>query len=159
MTGLVTSHVVSESATWSPCPRFYLQAVGSYVFNDTETPASKIDLIATGATPYNSPTVVNFRNDFWTVTGGSGFVLDEFTDLRADYTFYCANDHFKNSRVAMPYGLGATEHSASATASRQFTKQIRLTLQYKFFDYRDELFGGHNNYTAHSIFSGLQYRF
>jgi len=159
MTGLVTNQVISESATWSPCPRFYLQTVGSYVFNQTETPASKIDLIATGTTPYNSPTVVNFRNDFWTVTAASGFVLDEYTDLRADYTFYCANDHFKNSRVAMPYGLGGTEHTMSATASRQLTKQVRLTLQYKFFDYRDELFGGHNNYTANSIFSGLQYRF
>lgn len=159
MTGLITQHVVSESATWNPCPRFYLQAIGSYVFNQTETPASKINLIATGVTPYNSPTVVDFRNDFWTVTGASGYALDESTDLRADYTFYCANDHFKNSRVAMPYGLGATEHTVSATASRQFTKQIRLTLQYRFFDYRDELFGGHNNYIAHSIFSGLQYRF
>ncbi len=159
MTGLITNHVVSESATWSPCPRFYLQAVGEYVFNQTETPASKINLIATGVTPYNSPTVVDFRNDYWTVTGASGYVLDEFTDLRADYTFYCANDHFKNSRVSMPYGLGATEHTVGATASRQFTKQIRLTLQYRFFDYRDELFGGHNNYTAHSIFSALQYRF
>ena len=154
MTGLVTNHVISESATWSPCARFYLQAVGSYVLNQTDTPADKIDLA-----PNTSPTVVNFRNDYWTVTGGTGYVLDEFTDLRADYTFYCANDHFKNSRVAMPYGLGGTEHTVSATASRQLTKQIRLTLQYRFFDYRDELFGGHNNYTANSIFSGLQYRF
>lgn len=163
MTGLITNHVISESATWNPCPRFYLQAVGSYVLNQTETPAGKIDLITANfpatSPRYNSPTVVDFRNDFWTVTGAAGYVLDEFTDLRADYTFYCANDHFKNSRVAMPYGLGATEHTVSATASRQFTKQIRLTLQYRFFDYRDELFGGHNNYTAHSIFSGLQYRF
>jgi hypothetical protein len=154
MTGLITNHVVSESATWNPCPRFYLQAVGSYVLNQTETPADKINLA-----PNTSPTVVDFRNDYWTVTGATGYVLDEYTDLRADYTFYCANDHFKNSRVAMPYGLGATEHTVSATASRQLTKQIRLTLQYKFFDYRDELFGGHNNYTAHSIFSALQYRF
>lgn len=159
MTGLVTNHVVSESATWNPCPRFYLQAIGSYVFNQTETPASKINLIATGNTPYNSATVVDFRNDYWTITGASGYVLDEFTDLRADYTFYCANDHLKNSRVAMPYGLGATEHTVGAMASRQFTKQVRVTLQYRFFDYRDSLYGGHNNYTAHSIFSGLQYRF
>lgn len=159
MTGLITNHVVSESATWNPCPRFYLQAIGSYVFNQTETPASKINLIATGATPYNSATIVDFRNDYWTVTGAAGYVLDEFTDLHADYTFYCANDHVKNSRVAMPYGLGATEHTVGAMASRQFTKQIRVTLQYRFFDYRDELYGGHNNYTAHSIFSGLQYRF
>jgi hypothetical protein len=154
MTGLITNHVISESATWNPCARFYIQAVGSYVLNQTETPASKINLI-----PYSSPTVVDFRNDFWTVTGAAGYVLDELTDLRADYTFYCANDHFKNSRVALPYGLGATEHTVSAIASRQITKQIRVTLQYRFFDYQDELYGGHNNYTAHSLFSGLQYRF
>lgn len=153
-TALITNHVISESATWNPCARFYVQAIGSYVLNQTETPASKINLI-----PNATPTVVDFRNDYWTVTGATGYVLDEYTDLRADYTFYCANDHFKNSRVAMPYGLGGTEHTVSATASRQFTKQVRLTLQYRFFDYQDELFGGHNNYTAHSIFSGLQYRF
>ena len=159
MTGLITNHVISESATWNPCARFYIQAVGSYVLNQTETPASKINLIATGATPYNSPTVVDFRNDYWTITGATGYVLDELTDLRADYTFYRANDYFKNSRVALPYGMGATEHTVSAMASRQLTKQIRLTLQYRFFDYSDETFGGHNDYTAHSIFSGLQYRF
>lgn len=154
MTGLITNHVISESATWNPCARFYLQAVGSYVLNQTDTPASNINLGAN-----TSPTVVDFRNDYWTVTGATGYVFDEFTDLRADYTFYCANDHFKNSRVALPYGMGATEHTVTATASRQFTKQIRLTLQYRFFDYRDSTFGGHNNYVAHSLFSGLQYRF
>ena len=162
-TGLITNHVISESATWNPCPRFYLQATGSYVLNQTETPASKINLIQVGGAAtgpsYTSPTIVDFRNDYWTVTGGAGYVLDELTDLRADYTFYRANDYFKNTRVALPYGMGATEHQVTATASRQFTKQIRLTLQYRYFDYSDETFGGHNNYTAHAIFSGLQYRF
>jgi hypothetical protein len=154
MTGLITNHVISESATWNPTARFYLQGIGSYVLNQTETPASKINLI-----PYSSPTVVDFRNDYWTVTGAAGYVLDELTDLRADYTFYRANDYFKNTRVALPYGMGATEHTVSATASRQITKQIRLTLQYRYFNYQDETFGGHNDYEAHSIFSGLQYRF
>jgi hypothetical protein len=153
-TALLTNHVISESATWNPCARFYLQGIGSYVLNQTETPASKINLI-----PNTSPTVVDFRNDYWTVTGAAGYVLDELTDLRADYTFYRANDYFKNTRVALPYGMGATEHSVSAIASRQITKQVRLTLQYRFFDYSDETFGGHNDYTAHSIFSALQYRF
>jgi hypothetical protein len=153
-TGMVTSHVISESMTWNPCARFYLQGIGSYVLNQTETPASKINLI-----PNTSPTVVDFRNDYWTVTGAAGYVLDELTDLRADYTFYRANDYFKNTRVALPYGMGATEHTVTATASRQITKQIRLTLQYHYFNYQDETFGGHNDYEAHSVFSGLQYRF
>jgi predicted porin len=93
------------------------------------------------------------------VTSGAGYLLDDKTDLRADYSFYRANDYFKNSRVAVPYGMGATEHTVSATIGRQLTKQMRLTLRYSYFNYTDETFGGHNDYEAHSIFSGLQYRF
>ena len=59
----------------------------------------------------------------------------------------------------MPYGLGATEYTASATLTRQLTKQMRLLLRYGYFNYRDVTSGGHNNYNAHSIYSGLQYRF
>src|SRR5262249_25575253 len=150
VSGLITNHVISESATWNPCARFYLQAIGSYVLNQTETPASKINLIATGATPYNSPTIVDFRNDYCTVGGAPGFVVDEFTGLSAVYTSSCANDPFKNTRVGMPYGLGAREPTVSAPAARQFTKQIRLTLHNRFLDYRESIFGGHNNYVAHS---------
>ena len=46
----------------------------------------------------------------------------------------------------MPYGLGATEYTASATVTRQLTKQMRLLLRYGYFNYRDVTSGGHNNY-------------
>ena len=59
----------------------------------------------------------------------------------------------------MPYGLGATECTASATLTRQLTKQMRLLLRYSYFNYRDVTSGGHNNYEAQSIYSGLQYLF
>src|SRR5262249_10333934 len=90
-TGVITKHIVSESITWNPLPRFYLQTDGSVVLNQTETPASNIDLM-----PNTSPTVVNFRNDYWTVTASAGYFLNDKTDLHADYSFFCANDHFKN---------------------------------------------------------------
>jgi hypothetical protein len=152
--GVITKHVISEALTWNPLARFFLQANFSYVFNQTETPASEINLI-----PYTSPTVVNFRNDYWTVTSSIGYLIDDKTDFYADYSFYCANDHFKNAGVSVPYGLGATEHTASASIARQLTKQMRLLLRYGYFNYRDETSGGHNNYQAHAIYSGLQYRF
>jgi hypothetical protein len=158
-TGLITNHVISESVTWNPLPRLYLQATGSYVLSETETPAGTIDLIFTGTTAYKNPTVVNFRNDYWTVTGGAGFILDDKTDLHAEYSFYQASDYLQNVRVALPYGMGATEHTVSASISRQLTKNMRLLLRYGYFHYTDQLSGGHDNYEAHSVYSGLQFRF
>jgi hypothetical protein len=153
-TGEITKHVITESITWSPLARLYLQTDVSVVLNQTDTPASKINL-----TPNTSPTVVDFRNDYWTVTASVGYILNDKTDLRADYSFYCANDHFKNAAVGMPYGLGATENSFSVTAGRQIAKNVRLLLKYSYFTYEDVTSGNHNNYEAHSIYSGLQYRF
>ena len=153
-TGVVTQHVLSESITWNPLTRLYLQGDVSYVLNQTETPASSINLV-----PNTSPTVVDFRNDYWTITAGGGYIINDKTDLHVQYTFYRANDYFNNSAVALPYGMGATEHTASAMLTRQLTKQVRLRLSYTYFNYSDETFGGHNNYLAHSVFSTLQFRF
>ena len=152
--GLITKHMITESITWNPLARLYLQANVSYILNQTDTPANNIDLV-----PNTSPTVVNFRNDYWTVTSGVGYIIDDKTDFYADYSFYCANDYFKNPAVAVPYGLGATEHTVSATIARQLTKNTRLLLRYGYFNYRDVTSGGHNNYQAHSLYSGLQVRF
>jgi hypothetical protein len=153
-TGQIKQHVISESLNWNPLPRFFLQASFSYVLNQTDTPANDINL-----DPQTSPTVVNFRNDYWTVTSGIGYIIDDKTDFYADYYFYCANDYFKNPVVAMPYGMGATENAVSATITRQLTKNTRLLLKYGYTNYRDVTSGGHNNYQAHSLFSTLQIRF
>ncbi len=152
--GEIKKHVISESLTWNPLARFYLQANFSYILNQTDTPANDINL-----EPQTSPTVVNFRNDYWTVTSGFGYVIDDKTNFFADYYFYCANDYFKNPVVAVPYGLGATEHAVSATVTRQLTKNMRLLFKYGYFNYRDVTSGGHNNYQAHSLYSSLQVRF
>jgi hypothetical protein len=153
-TGVIKKHVISEALTWNPLARFYLQANFSYVLNQTDTPANNIELV-----PNEGATVVNFRNDYWTVTSGAGYIIDDKTNLYSDFSFYCANDHFKNALVAVPYGEGATEYTASATITRQLTKQMRLLLRYGYFNYRDDTYGGHNNYRGHSIYSSLQFRF
>jgi len=152
--GVITQHIISEAINWNPLARLYLQTDFSYVLNKTETPASGINLF-----PNTSPTAVDFRNDYWTVTAGVGYIINDKTDLHAQYSFYRADDYFNNSGVAVPYGTGATEHTASATLTRQLTKQVRLRLSYTYFDYTDETSGGHNNYRAHSLFSSLQFRF
>ena len=153
-TALITKHVFSESINWNPTARLYFQTSVSVVLDQTKTPASNIILI-----PNTTPTILNVRNDYWTVTAGAGYILDDKTDLHTDYSFYRANDYLNNARVAMPYGMGATEHTVSATVTRQITKRIRALVKYSYFTYEDQTSGNHNNYEAHSIYSGLQIRF
>jgi len=153
-TALIRNHVFTESATWSPLARLYLQADFSYVLDQTKTPAANIEIV-----PGAGPTVLNFKNDYWTVDASAGFLLDDKTDLRVTYSYYRANDYVNNSLAGLPFGADATEHSVTASMSRQLTKQVRLRLQYGYFHYTDGLSGGFNNYEAHSFFTSLVFGF
>ena len=152
-TAEITNQVLTESITWNPCARLYLQGNGSYVWNKTDTPAD-YNLI-----PNTSPTVLDFHNDYWTASAAIGFVVDDKTDVRADYSYYRADNYDNNALVAQPYGMGASEHTVGASITRQIAKNVRLKVQYGYFCYRDETSGGHNNYDAHTVFSTLQFRF
>ena len=71
-TALITKHIFSESVNWNPMARLYFQANVSVVLDQTKTPASNVILI-----PNTTPTILNARNDYWTVTAGGGYVIDE----------------------------------------------------------------------------------
>jgi len=152
-TALITNHMITESITWNPSARLYVQGNFSYVLNKTDTPADY------SLTPNTTPTVLDFTSDYWTASGAAGYALDQKTDLRAEYSYYRADNYVNNALVAVPYGMGATEHTVSAGVSRQIARNIRLKLQYSYFNYTDQASGGHNNYEAHSLFSSLQFRF
>jgi hypothetical protein len=153
-TALIRNHMFTESLTWSPLARLYFQADASYVLNETKTPAANIDLV-----PGAGPSVLNFQNDYWTVDASAGYVLNDKTDLRLNYTYYQADDYVNNAPVGLPYGAGTTEHTVSATFTRELTKSVHLVLKYSYFNYDDLTSGFHNNYQAHSFYSGLQFRF
>ena len=152
-TGIITQHIFTESITWNPTARLYFQGNFSYVKDETDTPA---DIIFTGNT---LPSIVDSQNDYWTASASIGFAVDNKTDVRADYSYYRADNYEGSGLVGQPYGMGATQHTVGATVTRELTKNVRLKLQYGYYHYRDETSGGHNNYDAHAVFSSLQFRF
>ena len=85
---------------------------------------------------------MNFRNDYWTVTSGAGYIIDDKTNLYTDFSFYCANDHFKNAAVAVPYGLGATQYTASASHHSPIDQANAPAVKIGYFNYRDSTYGG-----------------
>ena len=151
--GILTNHMVTGTLTWNPLPRLYLQGTGSYVWNKTDTPA---DFVLVGNTQVS---VLDFHNDYWTAGGSLGFVIDDKTNFHLDYNYYRADNYENNVLAGVPYEMGAKEHMFSASIDREITRNLRLSLKYSYYDYTDELSGGHNNYTAHAVFSGLQFRF
>jgi hypothetical protein len=144
----MTSHIFGQNVSWSPWSRLYLQAGFNYVVSETRTPASKV-----------TQAILDAQNNYWTLNLSSGLVLDDQTDLNVGYSYYRADNYRDNSDVGVPYGAGAEEHGVSATLTRRLTPNLRVSLRYGFFHYKDETSGGNNDYQAHLVASSLQYRF
>lgn len=147
----MTSHIISESVSWSPLARLYLQGSINYVWDKTDSPAAT----ATGSTNL----VLNSKNNYWNASFNTGYALNDKTDLQAQYAYYRADDYEDNSRYSQPYGAGAEEHGVTAAIIRRIRANLIWTIKYGFFNNRDETSGGHNNYDAHLVYSSLRYRF
>ncbi|MBI2929290.1 MAG: hypothetical protein HYY24_26800 [Verrucomicrobia bacterium] len=142
----MTSHVLSESVTWSPWAWLYVQGSINYVLDQTDTPAVNItNLVQTS------------RNDYWNASLASGVALNDKTDLQAQYLFYRANNYSSRFVASLPYGAGAEEHGLTVGLSRQIRDNMRWSCKYGYFKNRDETSGFHNNYEAHLVYSSLQY--
>lgn len=145
----ITAHILSESITWSPLPRLYIQGAVHYVLNETDTPADqRVGMVVQDA-----------KNNYWNGSVTAGYALSDKTDLQVTYFYYRADDFQDNSLVSVPYGADAEEHAVTATLNHEFTKNIRGTLKYGFFNNRTEAYGGRHNYDAHLLATSLQYRF
>ncbi|MEN9575260.1 MAG: hypothetical protein RL514_3115 [Verrucomicrobiota bacterium] len=146
--GKTTAHIISQNLTWAPWSRLLLQGSFSYALDATTTPASSI-----------TRTVTDARNDYWQTTATVTFIVDDKTDLQANYFYYRANNFINNSAVSMPYGTSANDHTVNLGLTRNFSKAVRGSLNYGYFRHRDETSGGLDNYDAHLVFSSITYRF
>ncbi len=146
-----TAHIISETITWTPVARFYLQPGVNLVFDTTRSDASS------AVTP-GSP-VEDAHNDYVSVTCTAGFVLDDRTDLQAQYTYYLADNFRDVSATTQPYGSGLEEHGILTSLIRRINPRLRVTLRYGFYTSRDELAGGYNDYDAHLVSTSAQYLF
>jgi hypothetical protein len=122
------------------------------VFDELDTPATSQPGAAANL-------VTESRNGYWNAGAVVGFALNERTDLQAQYSYYQSNDFIDNSAVSTPYGDEAREHGVTVTLNRMLNPRLRWSIKYGYFDYDDVTSGGHNNYTAHLVYSSLQYRF
>ncbi|MBI4659835.1 MAG: hypothetical protein HY735_13425 [Verrucomicrobia bacterium] len=147
----VTSHILSESLTWSPLARLYVQGSINYVWDQTDTPAAY-------ATP-GTNLVANAENNYWNASALAGYALTDKTDLQAQYLYYRADNNENNAQFTQSYGADAEEHGITATLIHRLRQNMICTLRYGFFKNRDATYGGRNDYDAHLVYSSLRYLF
>ncbi|MHB1308022.1 MAG: hypothetical protein ACYDC1_21060 [Limisphaerales bacterium] len=148
----LNTHILSQSLTWSPLDRLYLQGNINYVLDELTTPISE-----TSGTP---GLVQDSQNDYWFATLGAGYALAKKTDVTADYSYYrAANYQSGNYQVSVPYGASDREHAISIGLVQRLSRNLRCSVRYAYFHSEDQTSGGNSDFDAHVISTGLQYRF
>jgi hypothetical protein len=145
------AYIISQSATWSPWSRVYLQGNFNYVLDKTTTPVNQA--------PALNALVQNARNDYWTASGIIGYLIDARTEIEAQYQYFRSNNYTDNSAFTQPYGADDTDHGVTVSLTRRIRENMRWNLSYGFFKHQSDTYGGRNDYEAHLVSTGLQYRF
>lgn len=140
-----TSHIVSQSVTWTPTSRLYLIGAGNLTYDQLTTPAAAY--------------VRNSDNNYFNASLAAGYAVGKSTDLYLDLTHYRANDFSDTSTLTLPYGSDQRTQTASLTTIYRRTANTVYTLKYTYATNRDRAAGGHNDFHAHVLYTKVQYKF
>ncbi len=146
--GEQTRHIFSQSGTWTPLERLYLQGSVNYAVDRHETPAQQA-----------GDTVLESKNDYLFTSLGMGYAYSPKTDIDLHYTYYLADNFEDNSEDSVAYGVGEYEHTAGTRITRRMADNFVWYGGYRFFYYREDTTGGNRDYDAHQIYSGLAFNF
>ncbi|MEO5959636.1 MAG: hypothetical protein ABIR80_10995, partial [Opitutaceae bacterium] len=141
----LTSHILSESATWSPTNRLYVTANVNVTWDQLETPAYRF--------------VLNSDNNYVNGSVGGGYALAKLDDLYFDYSFFRAKNFDDNSALSLPYGVDQKQQGAYLTWVRRQSDRLIYTVKYGYVTNRDATAGGRNDFHAHVIYAKVQYNF
>lgn len=151
--------ILSQTLSWSPAARLFLQGSVSYVQDEVTTPANDLVDPAPPSTVKLKDTVQVSQNDYWTFDVGGTFIVSEKTDLNGTFIYYLADNFSPNYAVSVPYGAGLEEYGFEVSLTHRFAENLIWTVQYGLYDASDETSGKQNDYTAQAISTKLQYRY
>ncbi len=150
--GKMTSHIFSESLTWTPWQRLYFQGSVNYVMDELDTPSDTV-----GGAAENL--VLTAENDYWNGSLSAGYAIAKRTDLETRYFYYRAQNFSDNSEFSQPYGAESEQHGITVSLKRRVSERLLWKIQYGFYTNDDTTFGGRNDYDAHLLATSMKYVF
>lgn len=147
------SHILSQTLSFNPLNRWFVQTTVNRVRDELTTPA----VTATGAAANR---VTASHANYWNWNLGTGYALDEGSDLYLDYSLYRVFDsYFDNSAFSVAHGSKARTQQLGVTWFRKFDERTALTVRYAYAENKDPAVGTLNDYEAHLVYAKIQYRF
>ncbi len=140
-----TSHIISQSLTWSPTGRLYLTGNVNVTYDQLATPAYQF--------------IQQGDNNYVTGSLGGGYALAKLDDLYLDYNWFRASNFIDNSATGLPYGLSQKQQSATLTWVHRASDHLIFTLKYGYITNSDETYAGLRNFDAHTLYGKVQYHF
>lgn len=141
----LTSHILSESITWTPIPRLFVSASVNMTWDQLATPAYRF--------------VLNSDNNYVNGSLGGGYALAAKDDVYFDYSFFRASNFADNSAVSLPFGADQEQQGAYLTWVRRQRENLVYTVKYGYITNRDGTWAGRNDFDAHVIYAKVQYHF
>ncbi|HEX2855312.1 MAG TPA: hypothetical protein VHO24_18900 [Opitutaceae bacterium] len=141
----MTSHILSESITWSPTARLYLSGSVNVTWDQLATPAYRF--------------VLNSDNNYVNGSLGGGYALAKKDDVYLDYSFFRASNFADNSTLSLPYGASQKQQATYLTWVRRQSDTLIYTVKYGYLTNRDGTWAGRADFDAHMIYAKVQYHF
>ncbi len=141
----LTSHILSESVTWSPTARLYVTASVNFTWDQLATPAYRF--------------VLNSDNNYVNGSLGVGYALAKRDDVYVDYSYFRANNFVDNSALSLPFGADQKQQAVYFTWVRRQSEHLIYTMKYGYVTKRDGTWAGRNDFDAHVLYAKVQYHF
>ncbi len=141
----LTSHIISESVTWSPTNRLYVTGSVNVTFDQLKTPAYQF--------------VQHGDNNYVNLAIGGGYALTDRDDLLLDYSLFDASNFIDNSATSLPFGVSQKQEATYVTWKRRQSETLIYTFKYGYVTNRDETWPGLNDFDAHVLYGKVQFVF
>ncbi|HMP81696.1 MAG TPA: hypothetical protein PKA41_03195, partial [Verrucomicrobiota bacterium] len=138
--------IYSLGAMLTPWKQFHLSTTFSYRDTRTRTVAGP-DL-----------PVVPYRGDVYSVANSAKLALNKSTDLLMSYVFALADYSDTDAVGGIRFGAEYEQHAARVGIKRRLGPGASVGLEYAWYHYDEPSSGGHNNFTAHSVFVSVSCR-
>ncbi|MEX2044027.1 MAG: hypothetical protein WD941_01665 [Opitutus sp.] len=144
--GTLDSHIISQSVTWSPTARLYLNGAINVTKDSLETPAIPGSYLQNG------------DNDYLNLTLGGGYAIGKKDNVQVDVNYFKA-DNFVSTTATMPLNSGQDTRAGYLTWVRRQSETLAYTVKYGYITNDDEANRGLNDFNAHVLYAKVQFSF
>lgn len=155
------SHSIGETIDWTPIRQLYIEANANLVFNVIDTiypnagygPASGVNYNVNGE-------IQNSNNNYFTGSLLAGAVVTTTDDLQVQFNYYRAsNGDAQLALLNEPYGVVATEYSASVGVKHKFSQKLIGNAKAGYYSSVNDTTGGKTNFHGPQAYVSLEYGF